>query len=280
MGRPEWPAKASESTSCPESTLLGSDKPPAPGSIPNPLILQPRHTQKLSLAFGRSQLMRTRTLQFDVPAQAAQPVQEPSPTAVNAQALSTPKLESNARLAADFDPFVRDDDAELNRRMMSVRAVYSDGRVRLTLCADRAGKEPLGDPGTYQGVLSIIDARVARVDVPFTITLAYPGWPLVADLGILTVLAALGWVWLLTRSPANPSFGAWLLRGQGAVACGLGLAAAAAAFASVYLKSATWALDPLQIGGLVAAVFSAFVAAASISAVQQYLTRLNTSANK
>ncbi|GAA0906075.1 hypothetical protein [Virgisporangium aurantiacum] len=221
--------------------------------------LKLRPSQKTSLAFGRSVSTRSRTLQFDVSAQDAD------------------KLNAYAQLAADFDPFLRSDDAELERRMMSVQAEFRDGRVRLTLCADRAGGEPLGDPGTYEGTVSIVDPRVSRIDIPFTITLAEPRWPIVVDIGVLTVIAAMWWAWLLVVRSADTwpkllDWPAWLFEPEGILTCGLGVVGAAGAFATVYLKSATWSLDALQVAGLAAAVFSAFIAASTATRVAQYVT--------
>jgi hypothetical protein len=233
---------------CENTSTVGTDAPAA-GSLADPIDLQLRPTQKTSLAFGRTVSKRTRTLQFDV---------RPEDVA---------RLNQRDRLAVDLDPFLRSDDAQLNPDMITAYAVYRDRRVHLTLCATRAGREPLGDPGTYTGAVSIIDARVARVDVPFTITLSYPAVYVVVEIAFVTVLVAAWWVWLLSRpapgSATPKKFRQWLWGGEGIVAYGVGLVAAATALAATYFKDDDWALDPLQAGSMIATVFGAFVAAAS-----------------
>jgi hypothetical protein len=246
-------------TTCDQSTLLGPDAP-TPGSIAKPASLQLRPSQKASLAFGRSTSTRSRTLQFDVALGDAE------------------QLGQYSKLAADLDPFQRDDDAELNRRMMTVNAEFRDDRVRLTLCADRGGSEYLGDPGTYNGTVSIVDARVSRVDVPFTITLAESRWPIVVVVSELTVFAGMFWIWILDRrrsgTPAKyKDWITWLLSPDGIVSCGLGLAGAATAFATLYLTSSTWAFDTPQVLALVGGVLAAFVAGSSVAVVSEYISR-------
>jgi hypothetical protein len=238
---------------CPQTTSLGDGQVPSTGS--QPLTLQLRPTQKATLAFGRSQGLRSRVLQFDV---------TDNPTG---------RLAQGTLLAVNLDPFVRSDDAEMNARMMSARAEYRDGRVLLTLCATRAGSERLAAAGSYSGAVSIVDSRVIRVDVPFTVTLAYHGTPVVLELAILAAIAALWWVWQLSHLSDESSvltvdgLARWVTSRGGFQACCFGLLAGAGALTVSYLRNPTWALDLPQVGTLLAAIFGSVVAAASAPAV-------------
>src|SRR5690349_1739891 len=74
---------------CPQTTSLGNGRLPSADS--QPLTLQLRPTQKATLAFGRSQDLRSRVLQFDVTDNPAG------------------RLEQGTLLAVNLDPFLRSD---------------------------------------------------------------------------------------------------------------------------------------------------------------------------
>jgi hypothetical protein len=187
-------------------------------------------------------------------------------------------------LAVDFDPFIRNDDAELDSRNFSARAEYRDGRVRLYICVARIGRPlangdsanadgPVADAGTYTGTVTIIDPRVARTDVPFTFTLAYPYWPRVLLIALVTLVVALCWTWVLERpsdsadSVFTGGFRAWLRSGAGVASVGVATVAGIGALIAIYFKSATWALDVAGVVALITGMFGAFVTGATVQRV-------------
>jgi hypothetical protein len=193
-------------------------------------------------------------------------------------------LTQGALLAVDFDPFVRTDDTELSRANYSARAEFRDNRVRLYVCLSRVGRTstngavgPVADAGTYTGTVSLVDPRVARTDVPFTFVVAYPYYPVVLAIALITELAALCWIWILRRDEATPTeaakpafspeFRRWLKSGVGVASAGVGAVAGIGALIAIYFNSTTWALNVAGVVALVTGIFSAFVTAATVQPV-------------
>lgn len=249
IGLPVFSARAirrDRTGECGATTFEGA--PPSPADVATPAKLTLRADQEAVIAFGRSLRATTRDLQYDF-----------TPGSV--------KLANFTVLAVDLTRFSLDS-SFLDADLVSARAQYRNGLVLLQVCANRNGSEDLGDPGTYRGTISIVDPRVSRVDLPFTISMAYPAWPLVLDLAIGTCLAALGWVWLL-RQPSDSSapvvsaeFFHWISRREGLVALFAGLAAGIATVFTVYFNNPTWGSSLGNPIALVGAVFTAFVVAA------------------
>ncbi len=246
---------------CPQTTAPGA-RQRAPKGRPPSLALKPG--QSSTLALGRSLGHKGRQLDFEL--QGGKNV-----------------LSQGSLLAVDFDPFVRSDDTDLNRANYSARAEFLDGRVRLRICLARTGRTSpsdggprvsTADAGTYEGTVSIVDPRVARTDVPFTFTVAYPYWPRVLAIVVVTEIAALCWTWVLRREDsANPKavfsheFWSWLGSGVGIASAGVAAVAGVGAVIAIYVNSDTWALDVAGLVALVTGVFGAFVTAATIQPV-------------
>ena len=127
----------------------------------------------------------------------------------------------------------------------------------------------LGDPGTYTGVVSIVDPRANRVDVPFTVTLSYPAWPLVVAWFLLMLLPATIYLWLLRGSFAAEAgltwemFHAWFFSRNGVLSVGAGAAAAVAVVVATYVRADAWSGDGAAWIALFAAMFTAFAAASA-----------------
>lgn len=147
-------------------------------------------------------------------------------------------------------------------------------RLRVTLCVDRREKvnaegQPeagLGDPGTYRGVVSVIDQRVGRVDLPLTITLSYPNAFRVSAILTLAALGGLWVAWLVQDTEKSGSFRLrrfldWTVSSLGLLSIGAGLAAAFQAFRLAYLNNAAWGSNLGDAATLLAVSFTAFTAA-------------------
>jgi hypothetical protein len=246
---------------CPTTTAPGTLQP-APAGRPPDLALKPGQSSKLAL--GRSLGHKSRQLQFEVDG-------------------GSNVLQQGALLAVDFDPFIRGDDTELSPADYSARAEFKDGRVRLTICLARSGGAtqgngspntvgPIADAGTYTGTVSIIDPRVARTDVPFTFTLAYPYWPVVVAIAFVTEVVAVCWIWILRRDDsAKPVMGgefwSWLKSGAGITSASVAAVAGAGALIAIYFNSETWAFDIPGMVALISGVFAGFVTAATAQTV-------------
>jgi hypothetical protein len=163
--------------------------------------------------------------------------------------------------------FLRNDQAVLPPGRIQAAAQYQDGRVLLSLCVDRSGGK-LADPGTYQGTVSIVDQRVGRVDVPITVTLAYPSWQLVLELLVLASIGGTWYIWVLQqKKPLALPFGAEFLRYCismiGVLSIAAGVIAALGVYSATYLSSVDWGSSATQPLALLGAMFGAFLAGAS-----------------
>jgi hypothetical protein len=257
---PRW--MQAPASNCQPSTALGEAPQPTPPGRPPALALRPG--QSTTLALGRSLGYKRRQLEFELEE-------------------GNNVLTQGALLAVDFDPFLRSDDTELDGANYAGRAEFRDGRLRLEVCLARQGRPatngsagPIADAGTYKGTVTIIDPRVARTDVPFTFTLAYPYWPVVLLFVVLTELVAVCWIWVLRRSAASTAssqpvfsgdFWKWLASGVGIASAGVGAAAGVGALIAIYFNGDTWALDVVGVIALLTGVFGAFVTAATVQQV-------------
>jgi hypothetical protein len=136
-------------------------------------------------------------------------------------------------------------------------------------------------PGSYEGSITIIDGRAKTFTLPLTIKLSYPVWQNVAILLWVVILAGSFWVWSLKQDGEETDisadsirdFGRWLVTLNGAIAVIGGSAGAIGVFIATYLKSPDWGADISQWLSLLAAMFTAFVAAATALARKSEATR-------
>jgi hypothetical protein len=175
-------------------------------------------------------------------------------------------------LRVDVSQFRRsDDDARLNAGKVIGTARVLGGQVRVTLCVDRRSasltNSALGDAGSYSGSISIIDPRISRIDLPVTVLLAYPAWPVVLLLVLAAILAA-AWASYIAKAGktdnATFEWRAWIASTTtsiGIISIFAGTAAALAAYNGTYLASDQWQARPQDAIALVGASFTAFLAA-------------------
>lgn len=208
------------------------------------------------LAFSRDTDERTRSMEYDVT--------DPSGALAGARCLHV-----------EVGEFLNDSkDAQLTPgRLTAVVALGPPGRATLSVTADRSEGD-LGRPGSYTGLVEVIDPRVARTDVALRVTMSYPNWQL--PLAVLIAMMAPGaiYVWLVKGSFTSRASapGAtlhlkeadayWFSR-NGLLAVGAGTAAAVGFFSATYLSSATWGANVEQWVTLFGGSFTAFTAAAT-----------------
>ena len=245
---------------CPPTTATTVSPP---GSEKQLATLSMREGQSTTIPFSRSLGLRERMLEFDAT----------DPDRV---------LPASGDLAVSIGTFLRaTEDAELNHDLITATAHAQNRGVLVNICVNRSGEPRLGDPGTYTGVVSIVDPRVSRVDIPMTVSMSYNAWPLVLALLVLSVGPATVYLWLLrgsfTQGKLTPSaeldegesslsarqFGKWVLSRSGVMAIGAGVGAAFIAFSAGYLKNPAWGASITDLTGLFGAMFAGFVAAAT-----------------
>jgi hypothetical protein len=242
---PIWAAVAGEpaDTSCPPAPAASTVSTKAK---PAKLVLI--NGQVTTLAFNRSLTTKMLTVQYGISGTIYEYLKHPY-------------------LRVSTQSFVRSDQAALPPGRIQAAAWYQDGRVLLSLCVDRSGGK-LADPGTYQGTVSIVDQRVSRVDVPITVTLAYPSWQLVLELLVLASIGGTWYIWVLQqKKPLALPFGAEFLRYCismiGVLSIAAGVIAALGVYSATYLSGVDWGSSATQPLALLGAMFGAFLAGAS-----------------
>jgi hypothetical protein len=157
---------------------------------------------------------------------------------------------------------------ELNERWIeAVATVEQPNRVLLTVRFDRRNAR-LGDPGSYTGVISIVDPRVSRVDQQFTVQLAYPWWQFVAAQLVAMLVLAILYLWLLRGSFGSGELGLdglerWLFSRNAVLSIGVGVGAAVSVWSATYFGNPSWDASFPAATALLGASFSAFVAAST-----------------
>ncbi|MEV4349991.1 hypothetical protein AB0J83_36495 [Actinoplanes sp. NPDC049596] len=225
---------------------------PAPAADKKPATLTAQGQANTAIVFGRYLQPQTRTLQYVL--------DDPSSVLAGADCVGV-----------QVGQFLRDSgDTELNPAKITATGVLQGNLLRVDVKFDRTA-DSLGLSGSYAGAISVVDPRVQRVDVPMTVTMAYPTWqfPLALLIGIL--LPAVIYLWLLKGSfqgTINSNTNAthatgYLLSRNGLLAVAAGGAAAFGSFTALYLTSATWDADPLRYIALMTGMFGAFIAAAA-----------------
>ena len=190
-------------------------------------------------------------------------------------------------LRVEVTQFLRSDAANLHeQKILAAARVVSADRVRVSICADRRDLPPdtaaqpntearrddprvvLAPPGQYAGVVSIIDPRLGRVDLPITVTLLHSNTWWVAAWMFLASVAGLWTAWLVhdkveEQTSLQPRrFGRWIFTAIGLLCLGAGLFAAFQAFRLSYLQAPAWGEDQgSDVLALLGATFTAFVGA-------------------
>jgi hypothetical protein len=171
--------------------------------------------------------------------------------------------------------FLRSDDASLNPDDIAVNANRVGKVLVLSVCFDRNVKnQPLGDPGSYSGSVTIDDSRLSSpVIVPLTVTLQYANWAFLLWLYFAAAIPGAWCVWVL-RSARQGKDGAlslefftWATTVSGLVALVAGGIAAFAVFTAVYLRDPTWGYSGLQPVTLYGGMFSAFVTTSGLASL-------------
>lgn len=169
--------------------------------------------------------------------------------------------------------FRRADDGRLNERNIVANVVIAGRTAILTVCFGRVD-DRLGDPGTYNGSVTIDDARLsAAVTIPFTLTMQYPH-PWVAGWLFLALLPGTWVLWIVhtSRQPTRQALDLrrlrrWLFSVEGVVSVATGAVAAASVFIATYLRDPTWGSSSLQPITLFGAMFAAFTTTAGLTQI-------------
>jgi hypothetical protein len=250
---------------CPAAPAADSTSKVAPSTKGTPRL--PAATLKIgqstNLAFGRSTQPKDLILYFSV----------------------VPPLPPNVRhIAVRVDEFRRSDDATLNARTIAATstpqdndiqaAATPDGReIRLDICFGRQGNR-LGNPGTYNGSVTLTDLRLAsEVSVPVTVTMQYVHGTMLLWLVLLAVIPGAWLLWVTKRDlpddgkapPVTSQLFRWMWSVGGLIAVVTGCVAAFSVYVATYLKDPTWGSAPYQAISLYGAMFSAFIATAGIA---------------
>jgi hypothetical protein len=240
-------AKARADTGvCPPYKVQGvpSDPPKQPAQ------LKPHSEPSTAIAFYQERNVAKRRIEYDIT----------DPTNV---------LPNGAPLAVSVGPFLNPANSrELKATAISAKAFVIRSRVVLDVCLNRTDPA-FGKPGSYSGVVTITDPRVALTDVTFTVTMAYPWWQLVFAVLLAMLVPAVFYVWFLRGSFTSHSglklkhFQKWIFSRVALMSLGAGLAAAIGIFSATYARSEVWGSDYTAATALFGATFSAFVAAAT-----------------
>jgi hypothetical protein len=146
-------------------------------------------------------------------------------------------------------------------------------QVVVFLCVERQGQAAEWDgsfeldPGTYKGVISLLDPRFPTTTVPFTVNLAFPNqWDILMPIGGVILLGAL-YLMVLRRPPgvADERVGlrdldAFLRKPSGVASVIAGTVAASGVYLTTYYTNDSWGAG-IDFYLLVAAMFSAFISA-------------------
>jgi hypothetical protein len=232
----------------------------APGNVPTgtaiPAQLAPHGAQVESIAFGRGLSNQLREFEFSVTDPAG-------------------RLAGATCLPAHVNPFLRigqAESAQLDPSRIDVAAAVSGQQVlvSVTMRRDNATFAPAG---SYAGTISLVDPRIERVDIPLTVSMAYPIWRLPFVVLLLVLPIAIGYLWLLKGSfhagSSNTTvitlwqFEDYAFSRNGILAIGAGAASAALVFSGTYLTSPTWGSSFVDAITLFGAMFAAFVAAST-----------------
>jgi hypothetical protein len=226
--------------------------PPGGGAV---ATLAPRGTPVDSIAFGHSIGTQVRQFEFTV---------------------TDDRLATAACLPTQVNPFLRidaTDSAQLDPQRISAEVRVAGRQVLVTVAVMRTDAR-FAPSGTYTGTVSLVDPRIERIDIPLTMTLAYPVWQLPLVVLLLTLPVAIGYLWLLKGSfhGGRPDADVKIPLGQfddyafsrnGILAIGAGTASSVVVFSATYLRAPTWGSSFVDAITLFGAMFAAFAAAST-----------------
>jgi hypothetical protein len=197
----------------------------APKTGQAPAQLTTHGTQATTIAFGRDLTTHSRVFEFDATDQAR-------------------LLTEGSCVRARVGDFLRDGTepggGQLNADDVNAFAQVRDGGVLLTVTMTRADTA-FGPAGLYTGTVSLDDPRIKRVDIPLTVSLAYPVWQLPLVVLLLVLPVAVTYLWLVKGSFHGVALSRLTLAGfdsyafsrNGIMAIGAGAASATAVFAAL-----------------------------------------------
>jgi hypothetical protein len=146
-----------------------------------PAQLKPRSEPRSAIAFYQDRIIARRRIEYDITDPAH-------------------NLRDKTPLEVSVAPFVNASNGrELRPTDINATAKTSHSRVILDVCFNRTDPK-FGSPGSYNGVITIIDPRVTATDVTFAVTMAYPWWQLVLSVLVAMLLPAILYVWFLRGS--------------------------------------------------------------------------------
>jgi hypothetical protein len=146
-----------------------------------PAQLKPRSEPRSAIAFYQDRIIARRRIEYDITDPAH-------------------NLRDKTPLEVSVAPFVNASNGrELRPTDINATATTSHSRVILDVCFNRTDPK-FGSPGSYNGVITIIDPRVTATDVTFAVTMAYPWWQLVLSVLVAMLLPAILYVWFLRGS--------------------------------------------------------------------------------
>ncbi|NUR06810.1 MAG: hypothetical protein HOQ22_08360 [Nocardioidaceae bacterium] len=237
------------------------NSPPESQSGAQPLQLALLPEQATTLHFGRSQAVRALDIDYKLSLQGAA-------GASSSQDVETLKKRlGKTPVQLDLLQFRRSDGANLNPDDVRARARVVGDRVRVTLCVDRRQADALGGPGSYSGTVSIIDPRVARVDLPLVVDASDPNWARALALVVLAMIAGSWVTWVVKEQKPdatrfNPKeWASWSVTAIGIISVVAGAAAAVAIYQASYLSDPTWGVSVSESIALLTAAFVAFMGA-------------------
>jgi hypothetical protein len=192
------------------------------------------------------------------------------------QAAAPARLERGDRIQVQLGELQREDGARMPPRSVSATAEMINAQnMEIVVCvAPNARTVAEVDAGAYSGVLSVVDPRVTRIDVPVRVEMQFNRWPVLVSLLVGTLIVASFVLYNGTRQLAGrtaalkPStlraFGDWLITNP--VAIGTGVVAAVAVFANQYLADSVWSGSSAEVFALIGAISAAFLGAATVAA--------------
>jgi len=229
----------------------------------SPLQLSLTPDQVTALPFGRSESVRALDVDYRPAVLATSKANTP---ATPPKTKSLQDVVGTQPLQVDVSQFRRDDGASLTKSLVRARAkVVGDDRVRVSLCVDRRSAEALADPGTYRGTVSIIDARVARTDIPLEVSGADPRWTMPLFLLLLAVIAGTWVTWVIKEKKPDSSpfvLSEWLVwsgTAIGIICIVAGAVACVGAVQATYLSQGTWGTSIGDYFALLTGCFVAFM---------------------
>lgn len=282
--------KPSRVVSCPSNSVLVDEDPDAER---NPAVFtfpdEAEQTAGLKVQMGRSRPASARSDQIlvyesgdppgaDVTVAEDQEGQEVPAEDVEESGDVDPDadVEPGEYLQVALSELRRDDGARLNRQLVTGWArMLNDRNLEVAICftplSDQFAET---DPGRYTGRLTVIDPRLARMEIPVEIQMQFDRWPILLVLLIGTLIVAaftlFNGVKQLSGQTASlktstlKDFRDWITTNP--VAIGTGVVAAVALFGTQYLADPAWSGRTYEVFALIGATAASFLGAATVAA--------------